>query len=200
MASKTLAYQPVVRADARRNRQAIVEVARTAIAKQGTQVSLRSIARDAGVGLGTLYRHFPTRDALLQEILQSSFDELTHRSEALVRTNGPLEALESWVDELVASTSTHQGLAASMVEKLRDSTSSLHEACASLRQSGAQLLRRAQAAGLVRPDMEGADLMSLVSAIAWLSDREELTPERRKHLLDLVMGGLRTVPEPPRTD
>lgn len=191
MASKVLAHQSTMRVDARRNRESILQVARATIAKDGTQSSLRSIARDAGVGLGTLYRHFPTRDALLQEILQSSFDELTKRSEALALSKGPLEALESWVDELVASTSTHQGLAASMVEKLRDPTSSLHEACASLRKSGDKLLRNAQKAKLVRPDMEGADLMSLVSAIAWLSDREELTPKRRKHLLNLIMEGLK---------
>lgn len=191
MASKALVDQPAPRADARRNRETLLRVARATIAKDGTEASLRSIARDAGVGLGTLYRHFPTRDALLQEILQSSFDDLTRRSEALAESSGPLEALETWVDELVASTSTHQGLAASMVDKLRDPASSLHEACASLRKSGNKLLRRAQAAGLVRPDMEGADLMSLVSAIAWLSDREELTPQRRKHLLSLVMEGLK---------
>lgn len=191
MASKALPRPPAIRADARRNREIILQVARAAIARDGTEASLRSIARDAGVGLGTLYRHFPTRDALLQEILQSSFDELTRRSEALAATHGPLEALENWVDELVASTSTHQGLAASMVDKLREPTSSLHEACASLRKSGDKLLRQAQQANAVRPDMEGADLMSLVSAIAWLSDREELTPQRRKHLLNLVMDGLK---------
>lgn len=191
MASKAIAHEPTIRADARRNREAILQVARVAIARDGTEASLRSIARAAGVGLGTLYRHFPTRDALLQEILQSSFDDLTQRSEALALTKGPLEALENWVDELVASTSTHQGLAASMVDKLRDPASSLHDACASVRHSGAKLLRRAQEADLVRRDMEGADLMSLVSAIAWLSDREELTPERRRHLLNLIMEGLK---------
>ncbi|KRB80950.1 hypothetical protein ASE00_16485 [Sphingomonas sp. Root710] len=180
-----------MRADARRNREIILQVARTAVAQDGTEASLRKIARDAGIGLGTLYRHFPTRDALLQEILQSSFDELTRRADILAGMHDPLEALEIWVDELVASTSTHQGLAASMVDKLREPASSLYEACASLRRAGDRLLGAAQSADRIRPDMEGADLMSLVSAIAWLTDREALTVERRRHLFNLIMDGLK---------
>ncbi len=180
-----------MRADAQRNRDNILTVARAVVAKDGIEASLRGIARDAGVGLGTLYRHFPTRDDLLQEILQSGFDELTEKARALELTDGPLEALENWMDELATSASTHQGFAASMVEKRLDPTSSLHEACSSLKLSAEHLLRRAQQAKVVRSDIEGADLMSLVAAIAWLADRETLNPEKRKRLLMLLMQGLK---------
>ncbi len=191
MASEVHTDQPPMRADAQRNRENILKVARAVIAKHGTEASLRSIARGAGVGLGTLYRHFPTRDALLQQILQSSFDELTERAGVLASTDSPLDALENWMDELAASTSTHQGLAASMVENRQDPTSSLHAACSSLKKSAENLLGSAQQAKVVRSDIEGADLMSLVAAIAWLSDREALKPEKRKRLLKFVMEGLK---------
>lgn len=183
--------RPSMRADAQRNRERILETARIVVAEQGTEASLRGIARDAGVGLGTLYRHFPTRDDLLQEVLQSSFDDLTERAGVLAATTSPLEALETWMDELTASTATHQGLAASMVEKRMDPASSLYDACNALRGSGADLLRRAQEAGEIRPDIEGADIMSFVAAVAWLCDTDSLEPEKRRRLLRLVMEGLK---------
>lgn len=183
--------QTSMRADAQRNREAILNVARTMVGNHGTEMSLRAIARNAGVGLGTLYRHFPTRDDLLQEILRSSFDELAEKARISATSEKPLDALEKWMEEVAASTSAYQGLAASMVEKRKDPTSSLHASCSSLKQSSDALVRRAQEAKLLRSDIEGVDIMSLVSAIAWLSDLEEFTPGRRKRLLDLLMEGLR---------
>ncbi len=180
------------RVDAQRNRDLLVAAARKAIAQDGTEVSLRGIAREAGVGLGTLYRHFPTRDALLQELLQSSFDELTERASSLGAAKDPLAALERWMDELAASTAAHPGLAAAVVEKLRDPSSSLHQACVALQRSADALVGSAQRTGSIKPKVGGTDLLSLVVAVAWLCDREGFKPDRRKHLLELVIEGLRT--------
>lgn len=183
--------RPALRADAQRNRSRIIATARQAVAREGIGASLRAIARDAGVGLGTLYRHFPTRDDLLQEVLQDSFDTLTLRAQALAHEQTPLDALESWMDELIASTATHQGLAAAMLDKTQDPASSLHRSCHALRQEGDVLLASAQADQMVRPDIAGADLMALVSALAWLCNQKMLEAEERRRMLDLVMGGLR---------
>ncbi len=180
-----------MRADAQRNRESILKAARTMVGKHGTEASLRGIARDAGVGLGTLYRHFPNRDELLQEILRSNFDELAEKARILVSSENPLEALENWMDEVAASTSEFQGLAASMIEKRMDPQSPLHASCSSLKQSGDALVRRAQQAKRLRADIDGADIISLVSAIAWLADLEGLKPTRRKRLLNLLMEGLK---------
>lgn len=161
------------------------------VGNHGTKMSLRAIARNAGVGLGTVYRHFPTRDDLLQEILRSSFDDLSDKARVLASSENPLDALESWMEEVATNTSAYQGLAASMVEKREDPTSSLHASCSSLKQSGDVLVRRAQQAELLRPDIEGTDIISLVAAIAWLSDLEGFTPDRRRRLLTLLMEGLK---------
>lgn len=180
-----------MRVDAQRNREAILAVARAMVGEHGTEMSLRAIARTAGVGLGTVYRHFPTRDDLLQEVLRSSFDDLSDKARVLASSESPLSALESWMEEVATNTSAYQGLAASMIEKREDPTSSLYAACVSLKQSGDVLVHRAQEAGSVRSDIDGVDVLSLVSAIAWLSDLEKFTPDRRKRLLDLLMQGLK---------
>ncbi|MFC4585175.1 TetR/AcrR family transcriptional regulator [Sphaerisporangium corydalis] len=186
------------RADAQRNFERILAVARTVVAEQGTQASLRDIARRAGVGLGTLYRHFPTRDALLETLLGRRFDLLAERADALAGTRAPVEALKEWLGEFTAGAAVYRGLAASMMATIDDENSPLHASCAAMRRSGARLLARAQEAGEVRADIDGTDLFALVSAVGWVSDQAPSLTARREHLLSLVMDGLtrRDTPEP----
>jgi AcrR family transcriptional regulator len=178
------------RADALRNRARILEVARTVIEEQGTQASLRDVARRSGVGLGTLYRHFPTRDELLEALLGEGFDRLAAKAAALEGSDSPYDALTEWLRDFVGGATAYRGLAASMMATLGDESSSLHASCLAMRQAAARLLERAQDAGHIRPDVDGTDLFALAGAIGWIADQAPSIAARREHLFSLVMGGL----------
>ncbi|MFA1551384.1 TetR/AcrR family transcriptional regulator [Actinomadura chokoriensis] len=184
------------RADAQRNRARILQVAGTVVAEQGTQASLRDIARRAGIGMGTLYRHFPTRDELLEALLSQRFDRLTATAASLETTHSPEDALTEWLSDFATGVSAYRGLAASMMATLEDENSSLHASCLAMRQAAARLLKNAQDAGLVRPDVNGTDLFALVNAIGWITDQAPSIAARREHLISVVMGGLKYQPSP----
>ncbi|MQY06931.1 TetR/AcrR family transcriptional regulator [Actinomadura macrotermitis] len=180
------------RADALRNRARLLDAARAVVEEQGTEASLRDIARRAGVGMGTLYRHFATRGDLLEALLGARFDGLAARAAALAGELPPLEALTAWLHEFVSGATVYRGLAASLMATIGDETSSLHASCAALQDAGGRLLAAAQAAGRVRPDMDGADLFALVGAVATLIDQAPALAPRRDRLIDLILEGLRT--------
>ncbi|MFF5235226.1 TetR/AcrR family transcriptional regulator [Dactylosporangium sp. NPDC000521] len=178
------------RADAQRNYERILDVARTVIEEQGTQASLRDVARRSGVGLGTLYRHFPSRDALLEALLRRRFDHLAERAEVLADSCPPWEALTRWLDEFVAGAGRYRGLPESIMATLRDDDSPLHAACLGMRRSGGALLQRAQLAGQVRADVTAVDLFALANAVGWIAEQDPALTGRREHLLALVLDGL----------
>ena len=182
-----------MRSDAKKNYDLLLEVGREVVAEQGTEASLRDVARKAGVGIGTLYRHFPTREALLQALLRESFDRVTTRAEAL-EASGPVDdALVSWLREMVALTHSHRGLIASMTAAIADPDSALHASCVTLRGSGTRLLARAQAEGRARRDIDGTDLLALVSALAWLNDQPSFAP-RVDHLFGVIANAILVAP------
>ncbi|MET8170529.1 TetR/AcrR family transcriptional regulator [Streptomyces sp. NPDC005329] len=180
-----------MRADARKNRDHLLAVAGTAITEQGVDVSMRDIARRADVGLATLLRHYPTREALLEALLRTSFDELTATAEALETSNSPGDALVSWLRDCVAWTTEYRGVTVLMAAAIEDAESALHASCVTLRAAGARLLARAQAEGAARTDVDGTDLFALVAALAWLSDQPSLAP-RADHLFDVVASAIMT--------
>ncbi|MFI6662193.1 TetR/AcrR family transcriptional regulator [Streptomyces sp. NPDC050523] len=182
-----------MRADARKNRDHLLAVAGTAITEQGVDVSLRDIARRADVGLATLLRHFPTREALLDALLRTSFDELTARADELEASTSasPEEALVSWLRECVAWTTEYRGVTVLMAAAIEDTESALHTSCVTLRAAGARLLARAQAAGGARSDLDGTELFALVAMLAWLGDQPALAP-RADHLFDVVASAILT--------
>lgn len=174
-----------MRADARKNYEQLLLVAREVIGEQGAEASLRDVARRAGVGLGTLYRHFPTREALLEALLRTGFDELTARAEDLATSSSSREALVVWLRECVAVTVEVRGLTELMVAAMEDPDSALYRSCKALRAAGTGLLTRAQADGAARADLDGTDLFALISAVAWLGDQPALA-SRVDHLCDVV--------------
>lgn len=180
-----------MRADARRNREHLLAVAGTAIAEQGVDVSLRDIARRADVGLATLLRHFPTREALLDALLRTSFDELTAQADELETASSPEDALATWLRDCVAWTTEYRGVTVLMAAAIEDAESALHASCVTLRAAGARLLTRAQAAGVARNDIDGADLFALVAMLAWLGDQPSLAP-RADHLFEVVASAVLT--------
>ncbi|MFD0412327.1 TetR/AcrR family transcriptional regulator [Streptomyces sp. NPDC127108] len=180
-----------MRADAKKNYDHLLDVARDVVTEQGADASLRDVARRADVGLGTLYRHFPTREALLDALLRARFDELAGRAAALETAGSPADALVSWLRECVAGAHEYRGVVALMVAAIEDPESALHASCVSMRAAGTRLLTRAQAAGAARADIDGTDLFALVGALAWLNDQPSLAP-RAGHLFDVVASAVLT--------
>ncbi|MFD4315391.1 TetR/AcrR family transcriptional regulator [Streptomyces sp. NPDC058548] len=179
------------RADAHRNRERILKAAAEVVGEEGTQASLRDVARRAGVGLGTLYRHFPTRDALLETLLRSGFDQLTEEADRLLDANLPPErALADWLGEFTFRAGAFRGLPASLMATLGDPDSALHTSCLAMREAAGRLLRAAQEIGRIRPDVDGTDLFALANALSWITDQAPSIAARRDHLLTLIMDGL----------
>jgi AcrR family transcriptional regulator len=178
-----------MRADAKKNYDQLLEVGCDLVAEQGTDASMRDVARRAGVGIGTVYRHFPTRDAFRAALLGKSVDALTAKAEELQAAELAGDALVAWLRELVVIACKHPGVIVSMTAAFTDPDSALHSAGVKLRASGTQLLTRAQRRGDARVDIDGADLFALVSAIAWLNDQAAFA-SRSDHLFGVIASAI----------
>src|SRR5687767_10922940 len=164
--AQPLAAPRPMRADARRNYELILGVARDAFAAHGPDASLDEIAKRAGVGVGTLYRHFPTRLALQEAVVREHAEALAALAEELLASPSPGEALATWLRAELADSAKYHGLGAAMMNGLPAEEAARSPACRSMNASAAALLARAQAAGVVRPDIDGPALLRLVHAIA----------------------------------
>ena len=182
-----------MRADAQKNYDHLLDPGREVVAEQGAEASMREVARRAGVGIGTLYRHFPTREALLEALLRESFDALTAKAAQFEASASSGNALVSWLREMVALTHSHRGVIAAMTAAIAEPDSALHASCVSMRASGAQLLARAQADGEARTDIDGTDLLALVSALAWLNDQPPFAA-RVERLFDIIASAILVQP------
>ncbi|GAB7188172.1 helix-turn-helix domain-containing protein [Kitasatospora sp. Ki12] len=182
------------RADAQRNRDHLLAAAATLVTEQGTQASLRDVARRAGVGLGTLYRHFPTREDLLEALLGRRFEHLAARADTLAATEPAERALTDWLHEFTLDAGAYHGLPATLMATLSDPESALHALCLRMRQAGGRLLAAAQQEGVIRPDVTALDLFALTNALSWITDQAPTLAERRDHLFRLVLDGLRPRP------
>lgn len=180
-----------MRTDAKKNYERILAVAREVLTGDGADASLRDIARKAGVGDGTLHRHFPTREALLEALLRSGFEALAKRATELHEEDDAGQALVVWMREAIAVTHNYRGAIAAMVAAIADEGSALHASCVDLREAGTTLLRRAQKEGVARGDMDGNDLFALISALAWLANQPPLVP-RADHLFEIISSAILT--------
>ncbi len=182
-----------MRADAKKNYDQLLAVARDLLSAGGADASLRDIARTAGVGLGTLYRHFPTREALLEALLRTSFDELTVRADELETSISPGAALVTWLRETVTIAHDYSGAIKSMVAAIENEASALHASCVTMKAAGGRLLVRAQTANEARADIDGADLFALVGALSWVADQPALA-SRSDHLFGIIADAILTEP------
>jgi AcrR family transcriptional regulator len=180
-----------MRADARKNYSHILTVAREVVTEHGADASMRDIARRAEVGLATLLRHFPTREALFEALLCTNLDALTQKADELETSNAPDEALLSWFREWLAFAQSYKGVVAMMAAAHTDPNSALYASCAAVHAASARLLLRAQAEGTARTDMNGDDLFALMSAIGWLVDLPSFAP-RANHLFHIIASAILT--------
>jgi len=176
-----------MRADAEQNRERILEVARTAL-KASSAASLQSIAKAAGVGQGTLYRHFPSREALLIAVYRHDLDELVDAAPVLLREHGPGEALRQWFERLAAYGRIKHGVAQAVEAATRADLSGEYYApvCAAI----TLLLDAGKKAGTLREDVDAEDVLQLVGFL-WRNDFGVEREARTRHLLTLVLDGLK---------
>ncbi|EST28604.1 TetR/AcrR family transcriptional regulator [Streptomyces niveus] len=195
MASSSSGAPPrPMRADARRNYERVLGEARAAFAEHGTDASLEDVARRAGVGIGTLYRHFPTRQALMSAVFQEALADLLDRSRELAGSDRPCHALVAWLRALITHAGEYRGLSRALMSASYDASSGLTQCSTKLRTAGELLLVRAQMSGDVRADTSIDDLMQLTNAIALAAEQAPDDPELADRLLTLTLTGLRPCP------
>ena len=158
------------RADAQRNRAHILDVADRFFSEHGVGGSLDAVAKQAGVGPGTLYRHFPTREALLAALLAAREDDLVARLDAIRAEPDAGAALEQWLQAVTDWTTAFDGLPEPLREAVTGGNSALVMTCQGFIDTTEELLRTAQQQGLARPDIRGRDLFLGVLAMAWVRE------------------------------
>lgn len=182
-----------LRADAQRNYDLLVATADAEFRSHGADVPLEEIARRAQVGIGTLYRHFPTRDDLLAKVLDDSTSAIVRRGQELMERDAPGEALIQWLRELAEYTATYRGLTTTLANSYFTKTGSrLCSSCELLSSMGEELLKRAQAAGEIRGDAQVVEIIMSAHSAAWLGEQTR-DPGAVRRLLDILFDGLRVV-------
>jgi AcrR family transcriptional regulator len=179
-----------IRADAQRNRQKLLDAATQAFAELGTDVSLEAIAKRAGVGIGTLYRHFPTRDALVEAVYRTEVERLTSAAEELLETHEPAAALAEWMDRFVAYAVAKRGLGEALRSLVAARSDLAANTKAELRRALAALLDAGVAAGTIRADVDADDVLRAMSAV-WALTEQPGWDEQARTVLRLLMDGLR---------
>jgi len=178
---------PPKRADARRNYEKLLTAAREAFAESGSGASLEEIARRAGVGIGTLYRHFPTRQALLEAVYVDEVEALG-RSAAELADLPPWDALAAWLRRYVSYATTKRALAEELSASIGSETTVFQLCRDAIFAAGEPLLQRAQDAGVVRRDTNFTDVIRMVFGIAAIPATE---PAQIERILDVALDGLR---------
>jgi len=177
-----------MRADAQRNYDALIEAARTAFRDADADTSLEEIAKRAGVGIGTLYRHFPTRLALLEGVYRDEVDELDRATQGLMESDDPEQALNTWLDLFVDYATTKRALFHELVDAIGRDSELLTHSRGVIERSASGILGRAQEAGAIRTDIEFGDVLRLAGGCTMMPGS---TDEQRKRMMRVVVDGLR---------
>jgi AcrR family transcriptional regulator len=180
-----------MRSDAQRNYDRIVEVAREVFREQGYDASLDEVAKRAGVGPGTLYRHFPKRENLLDAIMQSWVDRVNETTEkALAHEGGDREVLLAWFEEYVALISLHKGGPAKITSAMGDPNSPIRTKCQVLTSANDRIIERLRDDGALRDGVDTVQVCRLVGGIATVADQGDLDTAAVRPLLEVVADGL----------
>ena len=180
-----------MRADAKNNHDRLLKVAHDVVTERGSNASMRDIARRANVGLATLLRHFPTREALFDALLQTNLDALTQKADELEISNLPGEALMSWFREWVVFVHSYSGAVTMLARAQYNPNSALYSSCAAVHKAGGRLLFRAQAEGTARSDLDEDELFALMSAFGWAVEQPSFAP-RTDHLFHIFASAILT--------
>jgi AcrR family transcriptional regulator len=179
-----------LRADAQRNRDRLVDAAVRAFSHDGPEVTLEAIAKDAGVGIGTLYRHFPTREALVEAAYRNELTKLCAAAPELLRTKPADEALRTWLDYFFDYMTTKHGMAEALKAVIASGGDPFAHSRDSLMSAIRSLLDAAAASGSVRSDIDPHDILVSASGVS-LAAGDAGQREQAGRMLDLLMDGLR---------
>jgi AcrR family transcriptional regulator len=180
-----------VRADAKRNYDRIVEVAREVFGEKGYDAPLDEIAKRAGVGAGTLYRHFPTKDVLLDAVMQAWVDRVQQATDKALAFEGPpRELLLRWFETYVRLISYNKGGPAKLTSALGDDESPIRTKCQVLTAANGHIIERLAAEAALKPGVEPIQLARLVGGVATIAEQSELPPEAVRPLLEVVADGV----------
>ncbi len=178
-----------LRADAARNRELLLTAAAASFAAKGAEVPLEDIAREAGVGIGTLYRHFPTRDELVGAVYRNEVDILCRQADELLGTLPPEQALEEWMKVFVRHVAMKRGML-SVLKPMMSANADFYAQTRGRAVAAAdKLLSAGVAAGVVRSDIQGSDLLRAVGGICMSTDHEATQASER--LVGLLFDGLK---------
>jgi AcrR family transcriptional regulator len=178
------------RADALRNRDRLLEAAKTVFSAGGPDASLEAVARTAGVGIGTLYRHFPTREALFEAVYRHEVQQLAELAEQLKKDTRPIEALRQWMRSIVKFVATKRGMSTALAFAIAKDSDLVSDSSDRLTRAIGLLLEQAVAAGEVRSDVSSEDLLRAIVGMCYTHDQ----PGWQKNVLrlvDIFVDGLR---------
>ena len=178
-----------LRADAARNRDRLLEVAAATFSEKGADVPLEEIASGAGVGIGTLYRNFPTREALVAAVYRHEVEVLCARGDQLLADQPPADALAAWMQLFVAHVRTKRGMLSVLKPLLASDSTLIGDTRGRAVECAQRLLAAGVAAGTVRADVDGADVVRAVSGICMSTDQD--TPVVSERLVGVIVDGLR---------
>jgi AcrR family transcriptional regulator len=189
-----------IRADAQRNREQLLAAAVAAFSRAGADVTLESIAKDASVGIGTLYRHFPSREALVDAVYRSELARLCDSVPELLYEMSADKALRTWMDLFLEYMTTKRGMADALPKVITSGANPFAESRARLLAAFTALTKAGAADGTLRADLDPADLMASVSGVSLAvgepapqdqADRNRAGRDQAGRLLDLLMDGMR---------
>jgi AcrR family transcriptional regulator len=188
-AAGQLSAERPMRADAQRNHERLVLAAREVLRESGAQCSLEEVARRAGVGIGTLYRRFPTRLSLLEAVYREDVDALGQQTERLIESQEPWAALEQWVWVLLDYAATKRALFSELVDAVGRDSELLTHSRQAVNDAATAVLKNAQSAGVARKDVEPSDLLRLVGGCTMMGELDEAQQHR---VVSIVLAGIRT--------
>ncbi|MET8809625.1 helix-turn-helix domain-containing protein [Streptomyces sp. NPDC004546] len=179
-----------LRADAQRNEDRLLEAAAAAFTREGAGASVKDIARVAGVGVGTLYRRFPSKELLIEAVYRQEVQRLCEVAPDLTATRPPVEALRAWMELFIDFMAAKQGMADALAVVLTDESERLHTR-ALLADAIAHLLAAAQAESSARPSVSAPDVLMALGGISLMASSEEQR-DLATRLIDLLLHGIVT--------
>jgi AcrR family transcriptional regulator len=182
------------RADAQRNRDSLLEAAKAAFAEAGPEASLDEIARRAGVGIGTLYRHFPTRDAIVEAVYRREVQQLADSAPRLIESLPPAEALRAWMRVFIDYIAAKKVIAPALKSSVGGGSAVYADSSVRINRAIALLVERARASGDIRPSADPADLLRALIGFAYVNSAPDWEASARR-LIDLLIDGLKSQPD-----
>ena len=176
------------RADARRNRERILDVAKQAFTRWGAETSLDDIAKESGVGPGTLYRHFPTRDALLKAVYQSELEKLAAAEGKLAKELPPIEALRAWLLLFVDAIGTKKLIAPALNSLVSDPKKAFESSYVQIHRAIRALVKRAMDSGDIRKDLDPIDLLRALVGVCNVASSPDWQ-QSAKRLVEILITG-----------